>query len=99
LTTDPKLVRRLEALEASHTAVAEARKRSWSTLDLAMEDPAWTCEKCGQLLGFIDLDCKAVRLRQRDGYVWVKLGQGGQVKATCRRCAHVNAYPRTGGQR
>lgn len=90
---------RLDRLDAEVAALAAGRSAHWPDhASRAMPHPAWTCEACGRLLGFIDLERSRIRMRfGRDGYTWTTLGDGGVQEATCPKCGELNRYPRLQG--
>jgi len=50
--------------------------------------PNWRCKHCGFLLGILSPDCKELRIKWRDLYIWVYEAQ--RVKIICRRCGGEN---------
>jgi hypothetical protein len=53
-------------------------------------DARWHCEKCGYLLGFIDIANDVLRTRYKEHIVFVRCGPGGFCQVICRGCSEVN---------
>lgn len=52
-------------------------------------DTPWTCRKCGNLLGVYDENLDVLRIRSREHYLWIHLGQGGFMTHPCRHCGEM----------
>ncbi|RLI16865.1 hypothetical protein DRO41_00200 [Candidatus Bathyarchaeota archaeon] len=50
----------------------------------------WRCDKCGALLGFVDLP-DVLRIKYKDAYTLINVVTGKtEVKVVCRKCGFIN---------
>lgn len=50
--------------------------------------PNWRCKNCGFLLGLLSPDCRELRVKWRDLYIYIY--EARVVKIICRRCGGEN---------
>jgi hypothetical protein len=105
--TDPVIVRkrgaytvdeRVAQLEARVAAMDGGTCHAGRRDGGSLPDISWTCPKCKSILGFWDPITERMRIRLRDGYLWITQPSaarscGARIEETCRNCGEINRWP------
>lgn len=55
-----------------------------------IQDTVWSCNKCGNTLGFYDEKLDVLRMRSREHFIHLHLGKDGWMRHPCRHCGELN---------
>lgn len=94
----PQENERIRVLEERVAALESEGGIHGGDRDAVLVDVKWKCSKCRALLGLWDPVRGQLRIRVRDGHIWVWLPseatqRGARVDETCRGCGEVNRWP------